>query len=68
MTKLITIAEAADKMGVSPRTLRKWVSDGKLRAVKMPGKNGTIKFSEQYLEMWIKGRTIKEKNPAGIQA
>jgi excisionase family DNA binding protein len=33
---------AAEHVGVSPRTLRRWVADGKIRAYRAPG--GRLRF------------------------
>lgn len=37
MNKLIAIKEAADLLGVDPRTLRRWEADGKISPQKTPG-------------------------------
>lgn len=37
MHKLIAIKEAADLLGVDPRTLRRWEADGKISPQKTPG-------------------------------
>lgn len=33
---LLTIEQAADIIGVHPRTLTRWVTDGALKAVRLP--------------------------------
>lgn len=36
----LTITEAAERLEVSPRTVRRWIHDGKLEAAKVPGPYG----------------------------
>lgn len=40
----LTLSEAARRLGLSPRTVRRWIHDGKLRAELRPGPYG-----QQYL-------------------
>lgn len=40
MDKLLSIREAADLLGVHPRTLRRWISAGRLPATLIPGRFG----------------------------
>lgn len=35
--RLLTTAEVADRLGVTAYTVRRWVADGHLPAVKLPG-------------------------------
>jgi excisionase family DNA binding protein len=39
---LIGTGDAAERLGVSTRTVHRWVKDGKLRALKSPG--GQLRF------------------------
>lgn len=36
----LNIREAAEQLGVSPRTVRRWIRDGKIQAAKVPGPYG----------------------------
>lgn len=68
MTKYLSIQTVSDNLGVSPKTLRKWIADQKIPAVKMPGKNGQLKISELAVERWIKARTIQTKGASVTSA
>ena len=35
--KVITVAEAAERLGVHHMTIRRWIREGKLRAFRIPG-------------------------------
>jgi excisionase family DNA binding protein len=35
--RLLTTGDVADRLGVTPYTVRRWVADGRLPAVKLPG-------------------------------
>ena len=37
MSNLITVKEAAEVLGVSTKTIRRWESDGKIKAVRTVG-------------------------------
>ena len=37
MAKVITVAEAAERLGVHHMTIRRWIREGKLRAFRVPG-------------------------------
>lgn len=45
--------EAAAFLHVTPGTLRNWVSAGKIKALKQPGKKGRVLFSLAELEEWL---------------
>lgn len=36
----LTIKQAAEQLGISPRTARRWIADGRLQAEKVPGPYG----------------------------
>lgn len=44
----LTPDEAADRLRVTGRTIRRWVADGKLRAVTLP--SGRIRIPEEALD------------------
>lgn len=50
--RIYTLEEAADVLKIKPRTLRQWVSDGKVKAFKM-GDRGLIRIHEEDLQAFI---------------
>lgn len=48
-SKLITIREAAEVLGVHPETLRRWDNEGKLKAVRI-GELGHRKYNKEEIE------------------
>ena len=46
--RLLTISQAADLLGVSPATLRRWADEGELKAVKLP--SGYRRFEPAEIE------------------
>lgn len=40
MEKLLSLKEASEMLGRTPRTLRRWIKEGKLPAKKIPGRFG----------------------------
>lgn len=57
MERLLTAKEAADRLGITPKTLREWVRDGKIPAIILPGHN--IRFSESVLTSWVEKRKTR---------
>jgi excisionase family DNA binding protein len=57
MVKLLTISEVADTLCVQERTLRIWIRDGKISALKLP--NGEWRMTEENLQGWLKKRMVK---------
>lgn len=33
----LTVAQVADQLGTSPRTVQRWIKEGRLRAIRLPG-------------------------------
>ena len=52
-TKLITIREAAEMLGVHQETLRRWDNEGKLKAVRV-GERGHRKYSLASIKTLVK--------------
>jgi DNA (cytosine-5)-methyltransferase 1 len=52
-TKLITIREAAEMLGVHQETLRRWDNEGKLKAVRV-GKVGHRKYNKEEVERLLR--------------
>jgi excisionase family DNA binding protein len=46
----LSVAEAALQLGVNAATIRKWVRDGHLRAVRPGGESGTLRIPLSELE------------------
>lgn len=59
MSQLLSLKKVAELLGVQPRTVRKWIDDGKLAGIKLP--NGEYRFREEFLENWLNKRTIKAR-------
>lgn len=43
---LLSIPEASERLGVSPATGRRWVKDGKLPAIKLPGGRAKVRRAD----------------------
>lgn len=53
--KLLTITQAADRMGIKPKTLRNWLALRKIAHVKV---GRFTRISEQAIQDWIEGHTV----------
>jgi excisionase family DNA binding protein len=49
-TQLISTRQAAELLGVHPVTVRKWVRQGLLGAIRLPGPRGQIRIPIEELE------------------
>ena len=47
-----SVKEAAEIFGVKPLTIRRWIADGKLKAVKIVG---SVRITEEEIERLKKG-------------
>lgn len=56
MSKLLTMDQASEYLGVSKLTLYGWVSARKLSYVKV---GRLVKFKQDQLDKWIDQRTVK---------
>ena len=56
MSKLLTIDEASEYLGISKLTLYGWVSARKLGFVKV---GRLVKFKQEHLDKWIDEHTVK---------
>jgi excisionase family DNA binding protein len=56
MDQLLTIKQVAEKLQVSEITIRRWLSNGTIAAIKLPQ---GIRFRPEWLENWLDKRTIK---------
>ena len=48
---LITVRDVADRLGVAPSTVLRWVRRGELQAIRLPG--GRLRFRPEELEQWL---------------
>lgn len=56
MSKLLTMVEASEYLGVSKLTLYGWVSARKLSFIKV---GRLVKFKQEHLDKWIDQHTVK---------
>lgn len=56
MSKLLTIVEASEYLGVSKLTLYGWVSARKVSFIKV---GRLVKFKQEHLDRWIDQHTVK---------
>jgi excisionase family DNA binding protein len=60
----LTVSQAANELGVSENTVRRWADAGHLRAFRTPG--GQRRFSEKAVEDFM--RIASEGAPARVSA
>ena len=61
--ELLTVSEAAKFLGISPWTMRHWISDGKVEYVKYG--NGLVRLKRSVLDGFVASCTIRAKRPHG---
>ncbi len=54
--RLLTVREAAEYVGVKPKTLYNWVSSGKIACVKAGGR--CLRFDIRELDRWIEAHRV----------
>ena len=59
MTALMTAREVADVLAVSTETALRWVRQGKLPAVRLPG--GAIRFRAEEIDGWLAERATPRR-------
>lgn len=57
--RLLTARELADVLGLSVETILRWVRQGKLPAIRLPG--GAIRFREVEVEAWLAERATPSR-------
>jgi excisionase family DNA binding protein len=62
-TKLLSIGEAAAKMGIHVHTLRRWVANGSIRAVRLP--SGYRRFEPAEIERKMREMGFTDPQVAG---
>lgn len=58
MSKLLTMAEASEYLGISKLTLYGWVSARKVGFVKV---GRLVRFKQEHLDKWIDQHTVKAR-------
>ncbi len=61
MDKYLSISEAAEKLGVSPETLRRWDNSGKFKCVRHPINNYRVYSETQVLSLFNEIKLVDEK-------
>lgn len=58
---LINCKDAATMLGISPRTLERYVAEGQIPYIRLPqrGERAPIRFSRSQLRKWLDQHTIK---------
>lgn len=54
-----TVEDVAKYLNISTSTVRKWMDEGKINYIKLPGKG--IRFKREWVDGWIDKRTVKAK-------
>lgn len=62
MSSFLTVAQVAEELGVSPRTVQRWVAHGDLEAVRLPG--GRIRVPLPALQRMLLAGSTLEPAPA----
>jgi len=63
MSKLLTIDEASEYLGISKLTLYGWVSARKLGFIKV---GRLVKFKQEHLDRWIEQHTVMARPAAQV--
>jgi excisionase family DNA binding protein len=58
--RLLTVGETADRLNVSPVTVRRLIRRGDLPAVQLAGKGSTVRVAEAELNQWLYANPEKE--------
>ena len=51
--EFLTVAEAADLLGVNHQTVRRWISQGELPAVRLGGPGSHIRIPRDAFDTWL---------------
>lgn len=58
--RLLTVAEAAERLGTTERFPRRLIAEGRIEYVKLgEGRNGPVRIAESALEEFIAAGTVK---------
>jgi excisionase family DNA binding protein len=56
--RLMTINDVATLLGVSTRTVQRWISDGRLKAIQLGGRRAPVRVDPRELEQWLKDEGV----------
>lgn len=65
MTSLVTVAEVAEHLGLSPRTVYDWVAAGKMPARRI---GNVYRFDLDEIDRWIESRRVGPAVPPAAEA
>jgi excisionase family DNA binding protein len=60
--RLLTVAEAAERLRLNPETIRRWLRDGRLTGVHLGSDKAGWRVSERELDAFIRDRTTRKEN------
>ena len=52
----LTVAQVADDLGFSPRTILRWIDQGEIEALRLPG--GRLRISQTAYSTWLAAHTM----------
>jgi excisionase family DNA binding protein len=55
---LMTIGDVAELLGVSQRTVRRWIDDGRLKAIQLGGRRAPVRVDPRELEQWLRDEGV----------
>jgi excisionase family DNA binding protein len=55
---MLTKKKVAEKLGVSERTIERWMKD---RLIPYSRINGLVRFDEKKIDMWLERRSVRLK-------
>lgn len=56
--QLLTISEVAERLGMTPKTIRDWVAAKLIPSVCVPGEDNAVRVPAADLDAWIDGQQI----------
>ncbi len=62
--ELLTVDQVAKQVGVHPQTVRTWIKDGELRALRFGGRTGYKIERGDLREFWESRKTVTKKAAA----
>lgn len=58
MRRLLTVNDVAERVALSPLTIRRRIRSGEITAIKLgEGERAPVRISEQQLQSWLSSRT-----------